>query len=281
MLREIGINAPPVRVEDVLEHLRVHREFYDLENPTFLQRAAHRAKVQAGQLLRLLRDRVRLRGVWLPDEQRILVDAGLPTPKQDWASFHEATHRILPWHRGFFLGDTAQTLDPGFQEALEAEANYGASDLRFCGAFFSSEARDIVPTWTSIRALQKRYRTSLQSTARRVVEFGPNLPMLFVVSTPYWQLVPPDQLHRCRHVVPSPRFTREFGTLEDSDVIDQITSTTAFVRGGPAGEFEAYLQDLRREGHSFVGSHFFNQHDLFTLFVHEAQSTATSVVLGH
>lgn len=83
VLREVDLKTPPVRVEDILDHLRVHREFYDLENPTFLQRAAHRVKVGADQLLRLLREKARLNGVWLPDEQRILVDSGLPNPKQD------------------------------------------------------------------------------------------------------------------------------------------------------------------------------------------------------
>ncbi len=45
LLRDAGVAAPPVRIERLLAHLEVHREFYDLENPSFLQRAVHRLRV--------------------------------------------------------------------------------------------------------------------------------------------------------------------------------------------------------------------------------------------
>ena len=65
------------------------------------------------------------------DESRIVVDASLPKGKQEWPSLHEAGHRILEWHRPYFFGDTAQTLDPDWQQILEEEANYAASALMF------------------------------------------------------------------------------------------------------------------------------------------------------
>lgn len=277
LLRDAGVATPPVRIERVLAHLEVHREFYDLENPGFLQRAVHRLRVGGERLLNLLRDRVRLAAVWLPDDQRILIDRGLPAPKQDWASFHEATHRLLFWHREYFLGDTAATLDPGFQEKLEAEANYGASALRFLGPLFTAEARDVAPLWNRIQALHRRYKTSLQSTARRYVEFGPDLAMLFVVSTPWWHDVPADQPHRCRHVVPSPRCAREFAAVDTDALRDAITGSTRAVSGGPAGDFDTCLFDLNGDPHEFTGMHFYNRHDVLTLVVHRRRLTAATV----
>jgi hypothetical protein len=50
--------------------------------------------------------------------ERILVDHSQPAPKQEWASFHDVTHRVLEWHRPYFLGDTATTLDPDNPLAL-------------------------------------------------------------------------------------------------------------------------------------------------------------------
>ena len=55
-------------------------------------------------------------------------------------------HRLLPWHKPFFFGATAQTLDPAYQADLEAEANYAAGRLLFLGNRFTEEARDLAPT---------------------------------------------------------------------------------------------------------------------------------------
>src|SRR6266446_7021994 len=91
LLREAGIREPPVHIADVLEHVRVHRQFYNLEDPTLLQRFWHRVKVESKVLVDVVR-RIRLTAVWLPDESRILIDESAPPLKQDWASFHDAIH---------------------------------------------------------------------------------------------------------------------------------------------------------------------------------------------
>jgi hypothetical protein len=279
LLRDAGAVSPPVKVEQLLATLAVHRDFYDLESPGLIDRAVHRIRVGGDQLRRILREKIKLAALWLPDDRRILIDRGLPVPKQDWAAFHETTHSLLPWHREYFLGDTAQTLDPAFHERLEAEANYGASALRFMGAAFTSDARDSLPVWDRVRALQRRYGTSLQSTARRFVEFGPDLPMLFVVSTPWWRDVPADQPHRCRHVLASPRFGRFFAAPEPDDLLTTITGSSRLVRGGPAGDSETCFPDANGDMHLFDVRHFFNQHDLFTLLVHRCRVTAAAVAV--
>lgn len=274
VLRDAGLTTPPVRIEDLLEHLRVHRDFYDLEDPSFLQRAVFRTKVEARQLMDLIRQRVRLAAVWLPDEARILVDTSLHHRKQQWASFHDATHGLLPWHRPYYMGETAQTLDPGFQEILEAEANFGASALVFCGPRFTQEALDLPVEWKSVQTLQKRYNASLQSTGRRLVEHGPDRAMALVVSTPWWKDVPPDQPHRCRHLIASPRLLLEFPGLTADLVMDSITDNTRWRKGGPVGDFTLGLLDGRGTMHEFAGTSFYNQKDILTLLVHEGPWTA-------
>ncbi|MFH1743352.1 MAG: hypothetical protein ABIH23_30465 [bacterium] len=203
ILSEAGIVQPPVHIQTILNYLELDRGFYDLEDPTLLRRFWHKVKVEGHELLKVI-NKVKLAAVWLPDEARILVDSSLPHPKQEWASFHDTTHRILKWHRSFFLGDTAQTLDPYYQERLEMEANYGASSLMFCGPVFTQEARDLAAEWASVVILKKRYRKSHVTTARRFVEHGPDHPMALLISTPFWMEKPKDQSDRYRHFVRSP-----------------------------------------------------------------------------
>ncbi len=45
VLREAGIYEPPVRIERVLEHLELYREFYDLEDPSLLAKVKHKMQV--------------------------------------------------------------------------------------------------------------------------------------------------------------------------------------------------------------------------------------------
>jgi len=128
-LDDAGLKEPPFMIEDLLEYLEVNRDFYDLEDVRLLRRFWHKVKVRGRRLVNIAR-KISLHAVWLPDDDQILVDSSIPAPKQEWASFHDAVHTILEWHRPYFLGDTAQTLYPDFQEMLEGEANYGASALK-------------------------------------------------------------------------------------------------------------------------------------------------------
>lgn len=37
ILDDAGLREPPVKVGDLLQHLEVHRDFYDLKDPNLLQ----------------------------------------------------------------------------------------------------------------------------------------------------------------------------------------------------------------------------------------------------
>ena len=158
-IRDSGLTEPPIQIEDLLEFLNLHRNFYDLEDPSLIDRVRHKIIIGGKKFVKIAK-KIGLAALWLwlPDRDQILVDSSLPAPKQEWASFHDSVHTILPWHKAFFLGDTAQTLNPDFQEKLESEANYGCSGLMFCGKLFTVEALDTVPCWESIKILKKNIK---------------------------------------------------------------------------------------------------------------------------
>jgi hypothetical protein len=186
---------------------------------------------------------------------------------------------LLPWHRSFFLWDTAQTLDPAYQEVLEAEANYGASAIMFCGAAFTRGALDTVPTWKSVEMLAKHHRASLAATLRRYVGHGHDRAMLAVISTPWWQPVPEGHASRHRHIDVSARFAHDFGSVSGEVVGAIVDAHTTYASGGPVGDFVCTLADCRGDAREFRGECFFNRHDLLTLLVEQPRPTRTSIGL--
>lgn len=270
ILRDADLKEPPFLIEDVLNSLEVNRDFYDLEDVTFLRTIRHKIRVGGRRLVKIAR-KIRLAAVWLPNEDQIFVDSSLPAPKQEWASFHDAVHAILRWHRHYFLGDTAQTLDPDFQEMLEDEANYGASALMFGGKVFTKEALDTVPEWDSIALLQKRHKKSYVTTARRYVCFSHDIPMALLVSTAWWDDMPEDQEGRCRHFVRSPKFCLIFGNISHEILLAEIDGNTNQRRGGPVGEFDFGLPDANGIMHEFYAESFYNGHYVLTFIAYQKQ----------
>lgn len=269
-LKEAGMREPPFLVSDLLEHLKIDREFYDLEDPSLIRRFIHKVKVK-GEVLSRIREKINLAALWLPFIDRrdlIYVDSSLPEPKKIWASFHDISHGILEWHRPYFLGDTAQTLDPDFQDALEAEAHYGASGLMFGGKIFTRDALDTTPEWASIETLRKEYQTSYVTTLRRYVQFSHDMPMVFMVSTAKWMTKPEDQEDRCRHFIKSKSFESQFSFISKDVILKDIDENTTKRRGGPVGEFLICLPDINNDLHEFYAESFFNRHYVLTLIVY-------------
>jgi len=263
-IQKVGFNQPPITIELILQELEVDRDFVDLEDPSLLGRFKNILRVGGAFITNIL-GKIKLEGIWLPKEGKILVQKTLPDPKIEWASFHEANHRLFPWHRQIFLGDTAQTLDPDFQEMLENEANYGASALMFGGSMFTEEAVDTVPGWESIKLLKKRYKKSLVTTTRRYVGFSHDIPMALVISTPLWMEKPEEQNDRIRHLVLSDRFGREFGSMNREGILNLIDKYATMHRGGMVGKFQFRMKDLNGNFHQFYAESFFNVHYLLTL----------------
>ena len=277
-LKEAGVCEPPVSLDAILGHLKVDRGFYDLADPALLRRFWHKVKVQGQRLFRIAH-RIKLAGVWLPDESHILIDKALHPAKQEWASVHDAGHRLLPWHRPFFLGDTAQTLDPEYQLQLESEASLAASGLMFCGPVFTADARDVSMEWAGVMTLKRRYKKSCTTTLRRFVERGPEHPMVMMVSTPSWEDTPEGQDERWRHFVPSPLFAERFGSVLPRNILGEVDSHAAQRRGGPVADFVMHLRADHGTLHGFHVETFYNQYDNLTLCVALAPGKVTRVIV--
>jgi len=278
VLRDAGICEPPVQIERVLEHLELYREFYDLRDPSLLARVKHKLQVEGRKIARILR-KIKLFAMILQEEKRVLIDTSLPELKREFPAFHEVTHRILKWHRPFYFGDTAKSLDPDCQSKLEAEANYGASALMFCGVSFTRDALDTKPCWDSVAQMKEDYGKNYVPTLRRYVEHSHDIPMAMMVSTPWWQENPSDQLFRWRHFVRSPRFEDGFGNVSPDEVLNAIDSNTHRARGGPVGSFSLSLTDINGVSHEFFSESFFNGYYIQTLIVHLRKRGTTRIVL--
>lgn len=278
-LKEAGIGRPPVSIERVLEHLNLRQDFYDLQDPGFLDCISHKTNVDGRRVADIVRS-IRLIAVLLYDEDRIVLDADLPRAQRDIASFHEVAHRILPWHRPFFYGETAQTLDPDFQQRLEAEANYCASVLMFCGAEFTREALGTTAEWASVSAMTKRYGQSFLTTLRRYVEHSHDRPMVMLVSTAPWMDKPDEQPERWRHFVPSGKMASQFSAITASHLLEAVDTNIAWRGGGRVADFSYCLNDDNGVPHEFRAESFFNQYYVLTLFVELRRMTTSQIVVA-
>ncbi len=221
-------------------------------------------RISGRKLVDIVR-KVSLKAVLLFDDKRICIDTQLPRIKHPWASCHETGHRILYWHKPFFFGDTAETLEPDYQALLEDEANYAAGRLLFLGDLFIRDARDVSPTVEGLKVLAKRYDTSLTATLRRYVEARPNVANAMLVSTPPWAEQPKDQANRSRHFVPSALFSQLFPDVAAEELRVLLDGQARRRRGGLVAEFEFALLDGRRDSHEMVVWSFNNQHYLISL----------------
>jgi len=278
-LRDSGIVRPPVQVETLLQHLHLHRHFYNLKDPGFLDRTKHKIMVYGKKLINHITRTINLKAVLFYDENRIVIDAELPQIRQDWPSFHEVSHKIFGWHKPYFYGDTAQTLDPDWQEVLESEANYGASELMFCGPVFRKDALDTTKDWTGVMTLQKLYEKSMTTTLRRFVEHGPDHPMVMLVSTPYWKTKPADQPEWWRYFVRSKKFVEKFRNVKPEQVLHALDDNCNMRRGGPVADFTFSLSDDNGVSHEYHIESFYNTHDILTFCVHVGKLTSKGIIV--
>jgi Zn-dependent peptidase ImmA (M78 family) len=265
LIKEMGVREPPLDMADVVAHLEIDQSFYDINDPTFFDGLFHKMKLSAFKVKGVLQ-KVGMQALWLPQEDKIVIDAALPKPKHKWVTAHEIGHRLIPTHRHFLFGDTAETLDPEYHEMLEQEANYCASALTFMGKKFTTDALDTQPCWGNIHTLQTRYETSATSTLRRYVEHSHDRPMLGIVSTPPWKHGT-EHKNRCRYFVPSRQFKNRFSNISSDKILPLIEDGVHKARGGPVGITEIILGDDWGKTHEFVAESFFNRYDLLTFIV--------------
>lgn len=267
LFKEMGVKEPPLNMDDVMDHLSVDHSYYDLEDPGFLRDVWHKLQIGTHKISKIIK-KVELKAIWLPDSGQIVVDNTVPNTKRKWINAHEVTHSIIPTHREFFLGDTAETLDPVYHEMLEAEANFGASELIFIGEKFTLDGLDCTPSFNSIRLLGKTYGNSLPTTLRRFILFSHDIPMIGIISKPWWEDALENGKSRCRYFITSHKFESQFSEIQDKAVFELIDVGIEKRRGGPVGNGIITLKDDNQDNHIFHWESFFNRYDVITLITH-------------
>ena len=275
VLRGLGNPEPPVDLRVVRELLKLDLGYYSTTDDGLLRETLSRLKVAGRQVLlrpTILRDAVRslsLKALYLPDQNRILLDRELPLIKHRWNEAHEIGHDLIPWHAGMMLGDTEQTLTPACHEVMEAEANYAAGQLLFLADRFRAEATSSAPTLDLVRKLGRDFGNTVTSTLWRLVEQAHgNRPIVALVSGhphPAKRKADFDAANPCRYCVESPLFRERFGHITEIDLFSMIVGYSGAQRGGTLGQAEIILSDRNGERHVFAFETFFNSHEALTL----------------
>jgi hypothetical protein len=273
VIRGLGNPEPPIRLEEILELLKLDRQYYSATNDSVLREFVSKVKIGAKQLFTrptLLFDvinKANLSALWLPDRKRILIDESLPKLKHRWAESHEIAHSITEWHKIYLFGDSTKELNQTCHEQLEAEANYGAGQLLFLRDRFALEARAIPKTIESIKTLSKNFGNTITSTLWRYVEQVENtLPMVGLV-TPHPHHLPSDHDHNnpCKYFIQSPAFRARFGTVGEVEVFNHLLCYCSRAKGGFLGRNEVILTDDNGNRHVFQFETFCNTHEALTL----------------
>lgn len=275
LLKDIDAMEPPLRLEDVLQHLKIHRKYYSLDDPSLIVEFQHKIRMGAEigiKNIKKLFGKVSLSAICFPTEKKILIDESIPDIKKRWAESHEICHSLIPTHQYFLHGDSSDTLDPEYHEMIEAEANYGASALIFLSNKFTTEAIDLNQEWKTIDFLAKKFGNSMASTLRRYVEHTHDQPKFGLIHTPIWMKKPEDQVTRCRHFVKSAKSGKMFKNLIPLDVVDKVDAFIERRRGGPIGHAEIELIDDNGAKHVFIGDSFLTKYYAMTLITYKGPS---------
>ena len=278
VLDGLGNPEPPVQLDDVLQLLRLDKQFYTATDTSATREKVSRIKVAAVQVYErptLLFEAIRklsLKALYLPDQRRILLDKNEPVIKHRWNEAHEIGHSLLPWHHDVMMGDDALTLSHDCHDQIETEANYAAGQLLFLRERFAEEAMDLNPGLDTIKSLKGTFGNTLSTTLYRFVELrGRDHPMVGMISShPHKSRRPRtfDPAKPCRHFIQSPAFAQRFKKLSETELFRIISSYCGAQGGGSLGSRELLLADDNGDEHRFFFETFFNRYDALTLGVH-------------
>jgi hypothetical protein len=179
-----------------------------------------------------LRERV-LGAVWF-EERALFVNAGQTSGRRRFTLAHELAHLVCPWHEAVLRIDTASELFGALSTGLEAEANFGASELIFQGRRFAGEALAHERSLATAFALGERFGASRQAAAHQYVA-GHDAAMALAIAG-RWP--GPDGSLPVWRSIESPRFLSSFGRFAPAGGIG--------TREGPEAPFAAAIAAARR-----------------------------------
>lgn len=275
ILRDLGNPEPPLKLEDVRQLLSLNLQYYRSTDPGLVEDLTHRFKLLAkktipdlGRHLMSALAKSKLCAFWVPDSARILIDESEPKPKHRWMEAHEVAHSFTPWHRGFLLGDSKQSLDPACHATLEAEANFGAGRLIFLQDRFGKEARDLPYDFNSVKALSGRFANSMVSTCWRLVEErDPGRATFGMISVHPRDdhIGAHDGADPWRYFIRSPQFRLQFPHIESAEIFELVRVHATYRRTGPIFSAEVVLVDITGKAFEFSLEAFATQHAFMTI----------------
>jgi hypothetical protein len=277
IIRDVGNPDPPLRMEDVLDRLRLDRGYYSTKHDGYLRETIHKIKVAGRQILErpgLLVDAVKklsLKALFLPDRKRILIDSELPPTKIRWAEGHEVIHSVIPWHDKLMHGDTKQTLTPACHIQIEAEANYGNGRLLFLQQKFRDHVNPGLITMDEIKELAGLFGNSITSTLWRTVETL-DFPAVGMISGHPSR--PPegfDAANPCEYLIRSRSFAETFGNIDELELFNAVRAYCGWAKRGPLGADDVILKDANGEEHYFTFETFHNSYQALTLGLHKSR----------
>lgn len=270
ILKDLGNPEPPISLEQARRLLKLDLRYYSTADSSWLCEKIHQLKVAGKQVLSepstilAVTKSLGLKGVLLVDRRRILLDTDEPKPKLRWNEAHEITHDILPWHEGIAHGDPLTTLSPSCHEQIEAEANYGAGRLLFCGGTFRDVVRSSELRFPLVQSLSKQFGNTMTTTLWRVTEASNRAAFAIVGAHP--NDVSGDPEADVRYFIRSPLFAAEHARANVPGIFEAVCSQCHGTRG-PIGSGSFLMEDDNGASRHFVFETFWNGHDALTLGV--------------
>lgn len=279
VLRDLGDPEPPIDLRLVFELLKLDRGYYTADDPGLAREVVSRIWVGTQQIFKrpaLILDVVKkldLRGFYLPDQKRILIDETQPKPKHRWLEAHEIGHSLLNWHEGAMFGDSQYTLLPECHYSIEAEANYAAGRLLFLRDQFAVRALGYKPSIVAVKDLKPQFGNSYTTTFWRCIEtWGAELPIVGLITGhphPAKRSVDFDPAKPCRHFIQSSAFASMFSTVQERTVYQIVENYSSAARGGELGRGEYFLTDDNGDEHCFYFETFNFHWDILTLGIYK------------
>jgi hypothetical protein len=163
-----------------------------------------------------------LGAAWL-DERALFVDERQSLPRRRFTEAHEVAHLLCPWHAAALRVDTADELFGRLARGLEAEANYGASQLISQAGTFADHAAQHDRSLGTPFELASLFGASRHAAAHHYVETHEGAVALLVAGR--WPAAGRLPVWRS---VESPSFIRRFGRLPH-----QLPDTLLHAASGP------------------------------------------------
>lgn len=269
--RELGNPERILELATVRDLLELDLRYYTVDDPGLMEEVVHKMRVGAKQIIKrpaLLLEAVKtfdLKGLFLPDRKRILLDASIPDLKKRWCESHEIMHSLVPWHKDYLLGDTKETLSPGCHQQLEGEANYGAGRLIFPHKPMLELARSSAPSIAHVRAIASHFGNTITSTLWRYIEYFEG-PCLGIIGEHPHHL--PEDAEPIAYFIRSAKFETHFSSVTEIEVFKLISGYCAYRKSGPLGNAEITLHDANGAPHIFSAETFGNKYQVLTLITY-------------